>query len=61
MVQRFEGPGWGNFENQESADKFLNLNGKRFNNKRKFFEAIHLQSVKNNWNGFDKDSIKKIP
>jgi hypothetical protein len=57
----FEGPGWGDFENQASADNFLNLKGKRFNKKRKFFEAIHLQSVKNNWYGFHKDSIKQLP
>jgi hypothetical protein len=57
----FEGPGWGNFKNQESADEFLNLNGRRFIDKRKFFEAIHLQSVKNNWNGFHKDTIKSLP
>lgn len=57
----FEGPGWGNFKNQESADDFLNLNGRRFIDKRKFFEAIHLQSVKNNWNGFHKDTIKSLP
>lgn len=44
----FEGPGWGDFDHQESSLKFLNVTEK-FTDRRKFFEAIHLQSVKNNW------------
>ena len=55
----FEGPGWGNFENQKESD-FI-LKGKRFNNKKDFFEFAHLTVVKANWNGFNKDSIKQIP
>ena len=57
----FEGPDWGDFNDQKSSEKFLNLNGKRFNNKREFFEAIRLQSIKNNWYGVNKDSIKQLP
>lgn len=48
FTSHFEGPGWGDFENQESSLKFLNTTEK-FTDRRKFFEAIHLQSVKNNW------------
>jgi len=53
----FEGPGWGDFENQESSLKFLNVTEK-FTDKRNFFEAIHLQSVKNNW--ASRDTTKPI-
>ena len=55
----FEGPGWGNFDNQKASD-FI-LKGKRFNNKKDYFEFAHLTAVKANWNGFHKDTIKSLP
>lgn len=55
----FEGPGWGNFDNQKASD-FI-LKGKRFNNKKDYFEFAHLTAVKANWNGFNKDSVIKLP
>ena len=56
---QFEGPGWGDFNNQQSLD-FI-LKGKRFTNKKDFFEFAHLTVVKANWNGVNKDSIKQLP
>ena len=49
FTEHFEGIGWGDFQHQETSDEYLGLKGKRFTNRREFFEAIHLQSVKNNW------------
>lgn len=59
FLSHFEGPGWGDFNNQAAIDWVLN--GKRFNNKKDFFEFLHLEVVKNNWNGINKDSIKPLP
>ncbi len=59
FTSQFEGPGWGDFNNQAAIDWVLN--GKRFNNKKEFFEFLHLEVVKNNWNGINKDSIKPLP
>ncbi|MDP3567388.1 hypothetical protein [Sediminibacterium sp.] len=59
FTSQFEGPGWGDFNNQASLD-FI-LNGKRFTNKKDFFEFAHLTVVKANWNGINKDSIKQLP
>ncbi len=60
FTSHFEGPGWGNFDNQAYSLKYLGLKpNEKFTDKRKFFEAIHLQSVKNNWYGVKKDTIKK--
>ena len=55
----FESPGWGTFNNQASMD-FI-LKGKRFTNKKEFFEFCHLTVVKANWNGVNRDSIKQLP
>lgn len=57
FTSSFEGPGWGDFQNQESTLKYLNLSDK-FTDKRSFFEAIHLQSVRNNW--ASRDTTKAI-
>ncbi|MDO9000355.1 MAG: hypothetical protein Q7W45_11365 [Bacteroidota bacterium] len=59
FTSQFEGPGWGDFNNQASLD-FI-LNGKRFTNKKDFFEFAHLTVVKANWNDVNKDSIKQLP
>ena len=59
FTSQFEGPGWGDFNNQPSLD-FI-LKGKRFTNKKEFFEYAHLTVVKANWNGVNKDSIKQLP
>ena len=44
----FEGPGWGDFNDQSSTLEYLGIN-KPFASKEDFFNAIYLQSVKNNW------------
>ncbi len=59
FTSHFEGPGWGDFNNQAASD-FI-LKGKRFTNKKDFFEFGHLTVVKANWNGVNKDSIKQLP
>ncbi|MDP3567390.1 hypothetical protein [Sediminibacterium sp.] len=59
FTENFEGSGWGDFNNQPSIDWILE--GKRFTNKKDFFEFLHLTVVKNNWNGVHKDSIKQLP
>ncbi len=60
FTSQFEDSGWGNFDNQAYSLKYLGLKpNEKFTDKRKFFEAIHLQSVKNNWYGVKKDTIKK--
>jgi hypothetical protein len=60
FTNHFENIGFGDFNNQSSSLAFLGVKEK-FTDKRKFFEAIHLQSVKNNWFGINKDSIKQLP
>ena len=60
FTNHFENSGYGNFNDQESSLKFLHTD-RKFTDKRKFFEAIHLQSVRNNWYGINKDSIKQLP
>ncbi|MBA2610817.1 MAG: hypothetical protein H0U95_02520 [Bacteroidetes bacterium] len=59
FTSQFEGPGWGNFNNQAGSD-FL-IKGKRFKTKKEFFEFMHLMVVKANWNSVNKDSIKQLP
>ena len=60
FTSHFEGSGWGDFNDQSSSLKYLGSTEK-FTDKRKFFEAIHLQGVRNNWFGVKKDSIKTLP
>ena len=55
---QFEGAGWGDFNNQASSLKFLHREGKPFTDRREFFEAIHLQSTRNNW--LQRDTTKPI-
>lgn len=43
----FEGPGWGDFNDQESLDWYLK--GKRFSNKDDFYKFLYLENVKGNW------------
>ena len=43
----FEGSGWGDFEQQSYKDTVLN--GKRFTNRKEYFNSIQLRKVKNNW------------
>lgn len=61
FTSHFEDIGWGDFNDQTSSLKYLGLKpNEKFTDKRKFFEAIHLQSVKNNWyQWWKQDSIKK--
>jgi hypothetical protein len=59
FVANFEGSGWGDFNNQAAIDWILQ--GKRFTNKKDFFEFAHLSVVKSNWNNLNKDSIKQLP
>lgn len=44
----FENIGWGNFNDQTLNLERMGLT-KKFTDRRKFFEAIHLQKVKYNW------------
>jgi hypothetical protein len=55
FTHHFEGPGWGDFNDQASQDWFLK--GKRFTSRREFFEFAHLDKVRNNWYGIKKDSV----
>lgn len=45
--QQLEGPGWGDFKDQESFDWFLK--GKRFKTEKEYYEFLYLQKVRNNW------------
>lgn len=57
----FEGPGWGDFNDQTLNLKYMGLKKDCvFVNRRKFFEAVHLQSVKNNWYGVKKDTTLNL-
>lgn len=47
FIQHFEGPGWGLFEHQESMDWLLK--GKRFSNKKEFFENVRLLTAAGAW------------
>lgn len=51
FTSHFEGPGWGVFEDQPSQDWLLK--GKRFTNKKDFFEFLHLQKARSNWPTLD--------
>jgi hypothetical protein len=55
FTSHFEDAGWGSFEDQGSQDWWLK--GRRFTNKKEFFEFIHLEKVRSNWYGFKKDSV----
>jgi len=47
FAQHFEGPGWGDFNNQAEID--WALKGKRFSNKKDFYEYVHLQAAIGQW------------
>ena len=51
FINHFEGPGWGFFDQQEAFDWFLH--GKRFTNKKEYFEFVHLQSAVSQWESRD--------
>ncbi len=57
FISQFEGNDWGNFNNQEDDDWCFK--GKRYTNKKEYYQACHLCKVKANWYGFKKDTIKK--
>ncbi len=59
FIEHFENAGYGDFNNQQSSDWFLK--GKRFKTRKEYFEFVHLEKVRNNWGGINKDSIKQIP
>lgn len=56
----FEGIGWGDFKNQGPQNDWY-LKGRRFKTEKEFYEAMHLDNVRNNWYGINKDSIKPLP
>ena len=43
----FEGPGWGDFNDQSAFDWFLK--GKRFKTKKEYYEFVRMEKVRNNW------------
>ena len=47
FTAHFEGSGWGDFEQQSHKDTISN--GKRFTNRKEYFNSIQLRKVKNNW------------
>lgn len=52
FTSQFEGPGWVNWnDSQEKINSHT----------RKDYEQFHLKVIRNNWNGVNKDSIKKLP
>ncbi len=57
FISQFEGNDWGNFNNQEDDDWCFK--GKRYTNKKEYYQACHLCKVKANWYGVKKDTIKK--
>ena len=52
FISLFEGPSWGDFDNQPKEDWFLK--GRRFTNRRDYFEFIYLEKVKFNWSWKEK-------
>ncbi len=56
FIKKFEGPGWGSMEDQSYFDWCFK--GKRYSNKKEFYEANHLCKVKRNW--MDRDTTKPI-
>ena len=47
FTNHFEGVNWGDFNKQSHEDTVAY--GKRFNNKKEYFESIYLDVVKGNW------------
>ena len=47
FTYQLEDAGWGDFNRQSRKDTLAN--GKRFTNKKEYFESIYLRKVKNNW------------
>lgn len=52
----FEGPGWGDFNDQSAFDWFLK--GKRFKTKKEYYEFVHMEKVRNNW--LQRDTTRPI-
>ena len=47
FTHHFEGVNWGDFENQSHEDTVSY--GKRFTNKKEYFESIYWAVIKGNW------------
>ena len=59
FISQFEGAGWGDFYHQDSLSDWF-LKGRRFKTEKEYYEAAHLDKVRNNWYGIKKDSIKQL-
>ncbi len=53
FTSQFENEGWGDFENQSHSDTVDN--GKRYTNKKEYFESIYLRYSKEKW--FYRDTL----
>jgi len=59
FINYFEGPGYGHFNDPETTTRYLGLpKDCVFTDKTTYFKAIHLQGVKNLWQGVKKDSVE---
>jgi hypothetical protein len=52
FTSHFENVGWGDFTKQDAEHDWY-LHGKRYANKKDFFEAMHLNAVRANWSSRD--------